>query len=259
MAIKKAVYNVFNGEEWDKVHFETGTDQVITKDGLILDEIIRTSPILGTNMGKYTRFGDVGFPFVAADGVMEIGRFIDFHEDGVASDYSLRLESKKGVFNVWGDSSANSAWIRKYLRINDWNGAAEDGRIYFYSQGKQMRTENVEEFYVQGGAVARGKTENLSNNSTVYYLGGGIRLVRQVLTTGPSNSSGGVGFTVHFPKEWSWVQPISVISNNMNNTGSYTSGYCTVDTWSNSLLKGGCYNMSTGKPTQIILTYLASE
>lgn len=259
MGIKKAVYNVFNGEEWDKVYFETGADQVVTKDGKTLDEIIRKSPILGTNMGRYKNSGDIGFPFVAGDGVMEVGRMIDFHEAGTNKDFNTRLESINGVLKCWQDFSAVNLWAQKYLRINDWYGGSEDGRLWFKQENHGLYTENVGGFYVNGSAVAKGDYWDVGGGTRVFNLGGGLRLVRQWIGTNASNSAGGVSYTIHFPKAWSWVIPISLVSDNMSNTNSYTSGYCTIDALSNVHLNGGCYQMTPGKSTRIHLTYLAGE
>lgn len=199
-----------------------------------------------------------GIPFVANDGVMELGHILDFHMPGSKADYDIRVEAINGCLKFWQDTSSLNVWARKYLRINDWYGGNQDGRVYYKQENKGMYTENVEEFYVQGGAVSRGKNETIGN-STIYHIGGGLRLVRQVLTTGTANSGGGVSYTIHFPKAWSWVQPISLVSHNMNNANTNTSGYCTIDTWTNTYLNGGCYQMVAGKPTQIILTYIAAE
>lgn len=200
----------------------------------------------------------VGIPFVANDGVMELGKFLDFHIPGSDTDYDARIEAIKGCLKFWQDVSGLNLWARKYLRINDWYGGTQDGRMYYKESDKGLYTENVEELFVQGGAVARGKNERIGN-ADIYHIGGGIRLVRQVITTGASNSGGGVSYTIHFPKAWGWVQPLSLVSHNMNNASANTSGYCTIDTWSTTYLNGGCYNMVAGKPTQIILTYLAGE
>ena len=199
-----------------------------------------------------------GVPFVGYDGVMELGHILDFHIPGSDADYDIRIEAIKSCLKFWQDISGLNVWARKYLRINDWYGGTQDGRMYYKESDKGMYTENVEDFYVQGNAVARGKNERIGN-ADIYYIGGGMRLVRQVITTGAANSGGGVSYTIHFPKAWEWVQPISLVSHNMNNASANTSGYCTIDTWSTTYLNGGCYNMVAGKPTQIILTYLAGE
>lgn len=252
--MKKAIYNVFNGESYDEIAFKTLAAQVICRNDLTLEELIEKTPIMGLNIGRYDKFGDIGFPYVAQDGVMEVGKFIDMHSsDG---DYTVRLEALAGVLKFWQDISGLNVWARKYLRINDWYGGNQDGRFYYKQENKGMYTENVEDFYVQGNAVARGKNERMGN-ADIYHLGGGLRLVRQVIKTSAANSGGGVSYTIHFPKAWNWVQPISLVSHNENNTAYNTSGYCTIDTWSTTYLNGGCYQMVAGKPTQIILTYLA--
>ncbi|WP_419867373.1 hypothetical protein [Clostridium perfringens] len=199
-----------------------------------------------------------GIPFVGYDGVVELGHILDFHIPNSQEDYDIRIEAIRGCLKFWQDISALNVWARKYLRINDWYGGAQDGRMYYKESDKGLYTENVEDFFVQGGAVARGKYERIGN-ADIYHIGGGIRLVRQVITTGASNSGGGANYTIHFPKVWGWVQPLALISHNMNNASANTSGYCTIDTWSTTYLNGGCYSMVAGKPTQIILTYLAGE
>lgn len=201
----------------------------------------------------------VGVPFISHDGVMEVGRMIDFHEAGTNKDFNTRLESINGVLKCWQDFSAVNLWAQKYLRINDWYGGSEDGRFYYKQEGKQLRTENIETLYVNGSAVAKGDYWDVGESTRVFNLGGGLRLVRQWIGTNASNSAGGVSYTIHFPKAWSWVIPISLVSDNMANTNSYTSGYCTIDALSNVHLNGGCYQMTPGKSTRIHLTYLAGE
>lgn len=212
------------------------------------------------NLGLYdSSTGTQGIPNVGNDGVMEVGRMIDFHEAGTNKDFNTRLESINGALKCWQDFSAISLWAQKYLRINDWYGGSEDGRFYYKQEGKQLRTENIETLYVNGSAVAKGDYWDVGESTRVFNLGGGLRLVRQWIGTNASNSAGGVSYTIHFPKAWSWVIPISLVSDNMANTNIYTSGYCTIDALSNVHLNGGCYQMTPGKSTRIHLTYLAGE
>lgn len=207
-----------------------------------------------------------GIPFIS-DNVMEIGRFLDFHyNDDPAKDYHARLYVVEDtILGTMGHFKANASLealtdlvAHKYLKIFDWYNGTESGRVWYKQADKGLYTENIEELFVQGGAVARGKNERIGN-ADIYHLGGGLRLVRQVYKTTYANSGGGVSYTIHFPKAWSWVQPISLVSHNYGDATSNTSGYCTIDTWSTTYLNGGCYNMVAGKPTQIILTYLAGE
>ncbi|ASZ76627.1 tail fiber protein [Clostridium phage CP3] len=201
----------------------------------------------------------VGIPFIPHDGVMEVGRMVDFHEPGTNKDFNTRLESINGALKCWQDFSAENLWARKYMRVNDWYGGSEDGRFYYKQDGKGLYTENVENLYVKGSPVAKGDYWDVGDNTRVVSLGGGLRLVRQIVKTGYANSGGGVNYTIHFPKAWNWVLPISLVSHNYNDASNNTSGYCTIDYWNNSYLNGGCYQMVAGKPTQIILTYLATE
>ena len=213
------------------------------------------------NIGLYdSSKGTQGIPNVGNDGVMEVGRMIDFHEPGTYKDFNSRLESINGALKCWQDFSAENLWARKYLRINDWYGGAEDGRLWFKQENKKLYTENITDFVVNDRSIAKGDYwDNDNGNVRVCHLGGGLRLVRQIVKTGYANSGGGVSYTIHFPKAWNWVLPISLVSHNYNDASNNTSGYCTIDHWTNSYLNGGCYQMVAGKPTQIILTYLATE
>ncbi|WP_415331003.1 hypothetical protein [Clostridium perfringens] len=202
----------------------------------------------------------VGIPFIPHDGVMEVGRMIDFHESGTNKDFNTRLESINGALKCWQDFSAENLWARKYMRINDWYGGSEDGRLWFNGGNKKLYTENIEDLVVNNRSIAKGDYwDNDNGNVRVCHLGGGLRLVRQIIKTGYANSGGGVSYTIHFPKAWNWVLPISLISHNYGDASNNTSGYCTIDKWSNTYLNGGCYQMVAGKPTQIILTYIATE
>ncbi|XZJ78210.1 hypothetical protein ACSXC8_10155 [Clostridium perfringens] len=213
------------------------------------------------NMGLYdSSKGTQGIPNVGNDGVMELGRMIDFHEAGTNKDFNTRLESINGALKCWQDFSAENLWARKYMRINDWYGGNQDGRLWYKQENKKLYTENIEDLVVNNRSIAKGDYwDNDNGNVRVCHLGGGLRLVRQIIKTGYANSGGGVSYTIHFPKAWNWVLPISLISHNYGDASNNTSGYCTIDTWSNTYLNGGCYQMVAGKPTQIILTYIATE
>lgn len=217
--MKKAVYNVFNGEGYDEIAFKTLAAQVLLSNNQYLQDVLDNTPLI--NAGKDTvRLGSNNFLYV-------------------------------NILATLGD-----LWTEKYLRIKDWYGGDQDGRFYYKQSNKGIYTENADDFYVQGNAVAIGRNERIGN-ADIYYIGGSLRLVRQVIKTGYANSGGGAGFTIHFPKVWNWVQPLSMVSHNYGDATNNTSGYCTIDTWSTSFLNGGCYQMVAGKPTQIILTYLA--
>lgn len=241
-------------QEWQPIDVRQSADlRYLGKNDKAVDSDKLRGWLLAEASTKYR-----GVPFVGYDGVIELGNILDLHIPGSEADYDIRIEAIKGCLKFWQDISGLNVWARKYLRINDWYGGTQDGRMYYKESDKGLYTENVEDLYVQGNAVARGKNERIGN-ADIYHIGGGIRLVRQVITTGAANSGGGVSYTIHFPKSWGWVQPISLVSHNMNNASANTSGYCTIDTWSTTYLNGGCYNMVAGRATQIILTYLAGE
>ena len=197
-----------------------------------------------------------GVPFVNHDGVMELGHMLDFHLPNSSADFDARIEVGNGVLTMLGDFVATNQYIKKYLRIKDWYDGGQDAKLWYKQQNKGLYMDDVSDLFVGGKNVALGKWES-TGGADVYLLGGTLRLVRQVITTGVANSGGGANYTIHFPKAWSWVQPISLVSDNMGNANTYTSGYCTIDAWSNSHLNGGCYQMVAGKSTRITLTYLA--
>ncbi|PWX07516.1 hypothetical protein CYK70_09485 [Clostridium perfringens] len=197
-----------------------------------------------------------GVPFVNHDGVMELGHRLDFHLPNSSADFDARIEVGNGVLTMLGDFVATNQYIKKYLRIKDWYDGGQDAKLWYKQQNKGLYMDDVSDLFVGGKDVALGKWESIGG-ADIYLLGGTLRLVRQVITTGVANSGGGASYTIHFPKAWSWVQPISLVSDNMGNATTYTSGYCTIDAWSNSYLNGGCYQMVAGKSTRIILTYLA--
>lgn len=197
-----------------------------------------------------------GVPFVSHDGVMELGHMLDFHLPNSNADFDSRLEAGNGVLTMWGDFVATNQYIKKYLKIKDWYDGGQDAKLWYKQQNKGLYMDDVLDLFVGGKNVALGKWES-TGGADIYLLGGTLRLVRQVITTGVANSGGGVSYTIHFPKAWSWVQPISLVSDNMGDANTYTSGYCTIDAWSNSHLNGGCYQMVAGKSTRITLTYLA--
>lgn len=197
-----------------------------------------------------------GVPFVSHDGVMELGHMLDFHLPNSNADFDSRLEAGNGVLTMWGDFVATNQYIKKYLKIKDWYDGGQDAKLWYKQQNKGLYMDDVLDLFIGGKNVALGKWES-TGGADIYLLGGTLRLVRQVITTGVANSGGGVSYTIHFPKAWSWVQPISLVSDNMGDANTYTSGYCTIDAWSNSHLNGGCYQMVAGKSTRITLTYLA--
>ena len=199
-------------------------------------------------------------PYIKSDEVMEVGKHIDFHIDDTTNankDYDVRLTAITNCIDCSNDFSAESIWARKYMRINDWYGGDQDGRLYYKQDGKGLYTENIQELFVQGMKVARGYHWDADSNTKEVELGGKLKLIRQEFKTGNANSSGGVSFTIHFPQTFAWVKPISLTSFNYSDVAQNTSGYVTIDAWSQSHLNGGCYQMVAGRPTCIILTYLA--
>lgn len=89
-------------------------------------------------------------PYVASDGVMEVGKYIDFHEsDEDTSDASVRLYSDSGFIFTKG------AFIETLARfIND--GACE----LYYDNSKKIETESM-------GAIIYGRITAIANNTNV--------------------------------------------------------------------------------------------
>lgn len=74
-------------------------------------------------------------PYVMSDGVMEVGKYIDFHEsDADTGDYSARIESNSGL-KIYSDGSiilAPSTGL--YMRPN---GASSSNKLY-YTAGDEL-------------------------------------------------------------------------------------------------------------------------
>ena len=114
-----------------------------------------------------------GIPFVGYNGVMEVGKYIDFHLPGQDNDYDVRLEAgSDGMLYCNRGFVGNDFYANKYIRIKDWYGAADDGKLWFKSEGKQMVTENVEVFQSkkfkakEGGITSEGPIYAWQHNIT---------------------------------------------------------------------------------------------
>ncbi|MBQ4061122.1 MAG: hypothetical protein IJD46_03760, partial [Bacilli bacterium] len=145
------------------------------------------SPILmGTMTSSGNRWGV--WTNIGGDGVMEVGKYIDFHEsDGDTSDYSVRLTSSgnqlytsASIFNVSGGNckigystdnactfiaNANGNW----LRLNDDGGITWRGNDVLTSNGTQTITGTLKTgTYANSyqGVTFKRKTDEIGN-----YLG----------------------------------------------------------------------------------------
>lgn len=100
-----------------------------------------------------------GIPFVSYDGVMEVGKYIDFHLPGQNKDFDVRLEAgSDGMLYCYPGFVGNDFYANKYIRIRDWYGAATDGKLWFKGDGKIMATHEVnvfqcEKFKALGGGI----------------------------------------------------------------------------------------------------------
>ena len=106
-------------------------------------------------------------PVIGNDGVMEIGRYIDFHyNEDPGKDFHARLEVESDtVLKTWGHFKAanhleagGDLICRKYVQVRDWYGGGETGRIYYKQDGKLLALENVNTFQV-GGMHATGNVK----------------------------------------------------------------------------------------------------
>ncbi len=104
-------------------------------------------------------------PFVGSDGVMEVGKYIDFHNsDRDSKDFQVRLEAgTDGKLYCYPGFVGDDFYANKYIRIRDWYGAATDGKIYFKNDGRIMATEDVSTFQcnkfkaLEGGITSDGQ------------------------------------------------------------------------------------------------------
>ena len=72
----------------------TGGSNPTTLAGYGITDAVKTSDVVSSSnpYGKITRVGN--------DGVMEVGRYLDFHSTSNTNDYDIRLDVSGGVFNV---------------------------------------------------------------------------------------------------------------------------------------------------------------
>lgn len=104
-------------------------------------------------------------PFVGSDGVMEVGKYIDFHNsDRDSKDFQVRLEAgTDGKLYCYPGFVGDDFYANKYIRIRDWYGAATDGKIYFKNDGRIMATKDVSTFQcnkfkaLEGGITSDGQ------------------------------------------------------------------------------------------------------
>jgi hypothetical protein len=119
-----------------------------------------------------------GIALVGSDGVMEIGKYIDFHIPGNDKDFDVRLEAgSDGKLYCYPGFVGDDFYANKYLRIRDWYGAADDGRIYFKNDGKQMITENVEVFESK---KLKAKEGGITSEGLIYAYGTSITADRDL-------------------------------------------------------------------------------
>lgn len=102
--------------------------------------------------GTYRGTGGAGIPLVDNNGVMEVGKYIDFHIGGDA-DYNLRLEAQQDMLKVLGSTSVNDSWIRKYLHIADWYGKNDNAQFWYKAENQTLYLENVNDFMINNSKV----------------------------------------------------------------------------------------------------------
>lgn len=104
-------------------------------------------------MTTYDGKNGSGIPVVATDGVMEVGKFLDFHAGGTG-DYDVRLEAKAGELNVWGNFSSNDLWARKYLHVADWyNPSSGNAQFWYKNENRTLYLENAQELMINNSRV----------------------------------------------------------------------------------------------------------
>lgn len=122
-------------------------------------------------------------PFIGTDGVMEVGKYIDFHNsDRDSQDFSVRLEAgTDGKLYCYTGFVGDEFYANKYLRIRDWYGAAVDGRFYYKQDGKQLITENVNVFQSEKLKALGG---GITSNGEIYAYQTNIKADRDVICGG---------------------------------------------------------------------------
>ena len=100
-------------------------------------------------------------PYVGGDGVMEIGKYIDFHVGDNDGDYKGRIEWNNNYFKFGNGTTIKSEWIEfssnAYIGYNNNNGSSIDFIIPDYAIGtkqfyfnRDMSIEGNSSFYFSG-------------------------------------------------------------------------------------------------------------
>lgn len=128
--------------------------------------------------GEYNNF----FPYIAGDGVMEVGKYIDFHEPGSSADFDTRLYAQNNELLCTSYLNVNRGLKLRYndttFNMRIWDGGSTRGKVwemtrpdgtsysmYFDTTGSKLQLSGTG--YASGGWNT-GSDERFKENVTPY-------------------------------------------------------------------------------------------
>lgn len=129
----------------------------------------------------------IGITLVDSQGTMEVGKYIDFHLPGEKKDFNARLEAmENGMICSTTGFIGNDISINKFLRVKDWYGSSQEGRLWFKGESKALITENVsiiqtEKFQALSGGI--------TSNGQIYAYKTDIKADKNVICGGKFEST----------------------------------------------------------------------
>lgn len=155
-----------------------------------------------TTSASGNRWGVI--PYVASDGVTEIGSYLDFHaSDGDTGDYAFRLYTSSGFLRATGgiipdvDNGANlGATTNKWQTVYSYNVIAKYGEFAGTNWTSHINYGTDETMYLRAGKTGSVVTINDAHNGNVQLVvGGGAVLINA--TTNPYSAKLHVAGNIH--------------------------------------------------------------
>ena len=135
----------------------TGGSNPTTLAGYGITDAVKTSDVT-SGQNPYGKI-----PKVGTDGVMEVGRYLDFHSTSNTNDYDVRLDVSSGVFNV-----TNGVIRQKGVNVSV-DGHTHDNRYYTESEintklSGKSDTSHTHNYLPLAGGTTTGKVNMKSAN-----------------------------------------------------------------------------------------------
>ena len=170
--------NYNNSSEQKRVYFGTG-DHCIRSNGAYYtgkseDSYHLEGKGLTTNANPWN-----GIPVVDDNGVVEIGRYIDFHTQNENKDYDGRLEYNENGLVLNGDTIIDSSGVLKarlnyitYANLDGWQGAVSKELFSDFSIGS-VEANTADRYmlmYAAGCSSTSSGSEGTDDRFTLYFV-----------------------------------------------------------------------------------------